>query len=75
MTCNLGACAGGCGRGFVGILTTCIFGFGFSFPVGSLGGSMGDFFCWGYVGTFFGPMSKNLMEGTDCVNLLVTHLN
>ena len=47
MTCNLGACAGGCGRGFVGILTTCIFGFGFSFPVGSLGGSMGDFFVGG----------------------------
>ena len=36
----------------MGLIPTCIFGFGFYFPGGSLGGTLGDFFCRGYVGTF-----------------------
>ena len=52
MTFTLGDCAGEGGRGFVGIMTDCIVGFVFASPVGALGGSMGDLFCRGYVGTF-----------------------
>ena len=33
-------------------MTTCIVGFGISFPGGLLGGTLGDLFCLGYVGTF-----------------------
>ena len=50
MTCTLGACAEEGVRGVVGLLTTCIVGFVFSFPVGSLGGLMGALFRRGYVG-------------------------
>ena len=52
ITCTLGACMGGGGRGVVCLLTTFIFGFVRYFPVGSLGGSMGALLCRGYVGTF-----------------------
>ena len=44
MTCTLGASKGGGGRGVVGLLTNFSVGF-FSFPVGSLGGSVEDLFC------------------------------
>ena len=52
ITCTLGACMGGGGRGVVCLLTTFIFGFVRYFPVGSLGGSMGALLYRGYVGTF-----------------------
>ena len=69
MACTLEACAGEGGRGVVGLLTTCIVGFVFPFPVGSLGSSMGASFRWEYVGRFL------VMEGTDCAKLFVTYLN
>ena len=69
MDCTLGACAVEGGIGVVGLLTTCIVGFVLPFPVGSLGGSMGDFFRRGYVGRFL------VMESTDCAKFFLTHLN
>ena len=58
IACTLGACVGGGGRGVVGLLTTCIVGFVCIFLVGSLGGSMGDLFLQGYVGTFWSSARK-----------------
>ena len=60
MTCTLGDGTGEGGRGVVGLLTTCIVGFVCAFPVGLLGGSMGDLFCRGYVGTFLVQCPKIL---------------
>ena len=73
MTCTLGACAGEGSNVVVGVLTACIVFF--AFLVGSLGGLMGALFCQGVCGNIFGPVPKNIMEGTDCANLFVTHLN
>ena len=36
----------------MGLLPICIFGFGFYFPGGLLGGTLEPLFCWGYVGIF-----------------------
>ena len=58
----------------MGLLTTCIFGFGFSFMGGLLGGTLGDSFLSRVCENVFGPLSDKLMEGTDCAKLFVTHL-
>ena len=60
MTCTLGACTGEGGRLGVGLLTTFISGFGFSFPGGLLGGALGALFCRGYLRTFLVHCPKNL---------------
>ena len=60
MTCTLGACVREGYRCGVGIMTTCIFGFGFSFPGGLLGGTLGALFSRGYVGTFLVHFPKIL---------------
>ena len=62
MTCTLGACAGEGVRGVVGLLTTCIVGFGFSFQSGLLGGTLEALFFWGYVGTFLVHCPKTLLR-------------
>ena len=60
----------------MGLIPTCIFGFGFSFLGGLLGGRYpGSFVLSGVCGNISSPLSENLMEGTDCAKLFVTHLN
>ena len=60
MNCTLVYCRVEEGRGVVCLMTTCIIGFVCAFPVGSLVGSMGALFSWGYVGTFLVQCPKIL---------------
>ena len=64
---------GGDGRGVVGfvigLLTNCIVGFIFAFPVSSLGGSMEALLRQGFVGTFWVQSPKILWRaliGRSC---------
>ena len=74
MTRTLGSREGEGGRRVVGLLTTCIVSF-FLFPGWFTGRLNGSFVSLGVCGHIFGPLSKNLMEGTACAKLFVTHLN
>ena len=74
MTFTLGACAREGGRGVVGILNACIVDF-FCFPRWFIGRFNGSFVSSGVCGHIFGPVPKNIMEGTDGAKLFVTHLN
>ena len=73
MTRTLGSREGEGGRRVVGLPTTCIVGF--CFPCWFTGRFNGCFVLLVICGHIFGPLSKKLLEGTDCAKLFVTHLN
>ena len=51
------------------------FWFSFFFSRCIIGQCPGSFVLLGVCGKISSPLSENIMEGTDCEKLLVTHLN